>query len=224
MKRSIEMRSLKVLGLALLAFCATSVALASTAAADEFTAEAYPATITGNLEQGTQLTIGTTAGHTTCNVAKQHGTIPGPTTTLTMTATWENCQGAGFPSVVHMNGCDFLYHVNGGMLTTGWVDIICPAGQEITKTSQGPGGTMKCVLHIPPQVGIGPVTYTNIGAGPTREITVDINANNLIYSHTAGTGIGACANGGGVNGILRDKTLWTGEFEGGGAHLGLFLS
>lgn len=218
------MRNLKALGLALVPIFAFSVAMASTAVADEFTAEAYPATITGSLEQGTPMTIGTTAGHTTCNVAKQHGTIPGPTTTLTMTASWENCQGGGFPGVVHMNGCDFLYHVNGGMLTTGWVDIICPPGQEITKTSGPIGGTIKCVIHIPPQAGLGPVTYTNVGAGPTREITVEINANNLAYSHTAGTGLGACANGGGANGILRDQTLWTGEFEGGGAHMGLFLS
>lgn len=219
------MRNLKILGLALVAVCATSVALASTAAADDFTAEVYPATVTGALDPGTDLVLGTTAGTTTCTVVQEHGTLAGPATELTMTPVFQNCVGSGFPGVFDMNGCDFVYRINGGGLTTGTMDIVCPVGQEITKTAIG-GGTIKCTIHIPPQTGLGGVTYANLGVfgSPTKEITVDVNINNLKYTHTKGTGLGACVSGAANNGTLKVKTVWTGETHGGGAHVGLTLS
>lgn len=217
------MRSFKILGLTLVAVFVTSVALASTAAADDFTAESYPVTVTGSLKPATDIVLGTTAGNTTCTTAQEHGTLSQPSTTLTMTAVFGGCTGPGMPGVWHMNGCDFLYHVEKGDSTLGTMDIVCPAGQEITKTSII-AGTTRCTLHIPPQVGLGPLLYTNVGEGATREITVDVNINNLKYTHTKGTGLGSCTTGSGTTGTFTAKTTWTGEVHGGGAHRGIFLS
>ena len=66
---------------------------------------------------------------------------------------------------------------------------------------------------MPPQNGLKTVTFTNVGSGSTQEVTVDVNLSGLKYTHTAGTGFGACATGSASNGTYSGAALVTGETE-----------
>jgi hypothetical protein len=224
------MRNLKVLGLALVAVFAMSAVAASMASADDLTSESSPVILSGKQEGSDVLTI--TAGNIACKEIKYSGTTITPTTTVTVTPSYpektsageQNCTALGFPSIIHTNGCTYLFHINGAGSTTGTVDIVCPAGKEITVTTNAPA-TIKCTLHFPAQTGLGPVTYINTGAGTTRELRIETKITNLKYSHTAGTGLGTCTTGTGTTGGYVGKMLFTGLNDSGGSgHVGIFLS
>jgi hypothetical protein len=109
------------------------------------------------------------------------------------------------------------------------VDIVCPANQEITVTSNEttpPNSlTTKCTIHVPPQTGINGITYENVGAGATREVRVKVASTNIKYTHTAGTGLGACTTGVQQNtGSFGGTDLFTGETDTGTTHIGIFLT
>lgn len=220
------MRNLKVLALALVAVLAMSAVAASTAPADAFTGEATPVTLTGSQEGSDVLT--TTSGNTTCKEVRYTGTSASGVTTATVTPSYpektaigeQNCSG-GLPSLVHTNGCVYLFHL--GAATEGTVDINCPAGKEITITA-GYNVTTKCTIHIPPQTGLIKVNYSNTGSGNTREIIVTTAITNLKYTHTKGSGLGACTPGSGTTGSYNGKARITGEKDGGSGHVGIFLS
>jgi hypothetical protein len=225
------MRNLKVLGLALVAVFAMSAVAASMASADDLTSEVSPVTLTGAQEENDVLT--TTAGNISCKEIKYKGTAVTPTTTVSVTPEYPeksggvtNCTALGFPMLVDVNGCSYLFHIGAGV-TTGTLDIVCPAGKEITVTVNYLS-TVKCIIHVPAQTGLGPVTYTNVGSGATREITVSAKITNLKYSHTrpAGEpGLGACTTGSGTTGSYNGKVIVTGEKDNGGTeHVGIFLS
>ena len=115
-----------------------------------------------------------------------------------------------------MNGCDYLGHIVAGK--TGTVDIVCPAGKEITAKA-----TTKCTIDVGPQTGLGTLTMKNIGAGTTREVEVVSELKGVKYSHTAGEGIGKCASGSATNGTSTGISKVTAEEDGGAAHVGIFL-
>lgn len=230
------MRNLKVLGLALVAVFAMSAVAASMASADDLTSEVSPVTLTGK-QAGAGDTFTTTAGTVKCKEVKYTATAVTPTTAVSATPNYpvkiknaegkeeQNCTGFGFPAEVVTNGCTFLFKINGAGSTAGTLDVVCPGANEITVTAAS-GGTTKCVVHVAGQTGKGPLTYTNTGAGTTRE--VDVKAaitNNLIYKHTAGTGLGACTSGSSVTGSYAGEGIITGEKDNGGfEHVGIFLS
>lgn len=214
----------KIKTLSLLAVVlAMSAVAASAASADEFTAEQYPLQITGSGEPGQVDQIILTSGTAACKKTTYAGTVSAPTTTVTVDATYGECTAFGFPSTVHMNGCQYLFHLNGGSSTEGKADLTCPAGKEVTVTSLS-AVTIKCTLHFPAQSSIGTIQFTNIGAGPTRELTLTMNLTSIKYSHTKGTGLGSCVEGTAFNGTLAAKGLVTGENHLGTQHIGIFLS
>jgi hypothetical protein len=224
------MRNLKILGLALVAVFAMSAVAASAASADQLTSEVSPVTLTGAQEGTDTFTI--TAGNTNCKEVSYVGTTATPTTTVSATPSYpektklaeQNCTSLGFPATIHTNGCTYLFHIEGGASTSGTLDVVCPAGKEITVTAVS-GGTTKCTIHVPAQTGLGPVTFSNVGAGATRELKVEAKITNLKYSHTEGTGLGKCTGGTGTTGSYTGKALVTGEKDNGGTeHVGIFLS
>jgi hypothetical protein len=218
------MRNLKILGLALLAITAVSAISVTAASADELTATQYPATLTG-FNEHPEFTdeFKTTAGPVRCTKVVYDGTLKEKATAVTATPTYSECTAFGFPATIHMNGCDYVFRVGGGALTTGTADLVCPVGKEVTVTAIS-AGTTKCTVHVPAQTGLATVTYSNIGSGTTEEITVFANLVGIKYSHTIGSGLGACPSGSAVNGTLVGKAKVTGEVDPSGAHIGLLLT
>lgn len=212
------MRNLRFLGVAVFAVLAMSAVSASfaSAAADDLTAEQYPVTLTGKNDPNPPI-LKTTAGSYECTTSTLHATVSGPTTTVSATPTYSGCTCIGVACTIDMNGCTYLIHMTEG--TTSTVDIVCPAGQEITLTNS------KCILHVPPQTGLPHIVWTNVGAGATREITGHVTISGLRYKHTEGSGIGKCTSGEGTNGTLDWTVVVTGETDPtGAAHIGIFLS
>jgi hypothetical protein len=175
--------NLKALGLALVAVFALTAVAASAASAQQgkLTSDG-PVTLKGTENPGTVnattmfgFTIkcpeSTYTGHA-YNVTP-HTLIPNGATTFTITPHYKqtlgphaNCRATpgNFPVTIHMNGCDFVVHL--GVTTTEpntygvTYDIVCPVGQEITKTIwttdalHTANAAPFCVIHIPPQVGL----------------------------------------------------------------------
>jgi hypothetical protein len=219
-------RKLKVLPLALLA--AMGTVAVSVASADTFTsAGGVAVTLTGK-ETGTGDVITTTAGTAKCREVTYTGTSASGVTTVTLVPNYpikttggeQNCTGFGFPAEINMNGCSYLFHI--AAATTGTMDIVCPEGKEITITA-ATAGIIKCIVHVPAETGLGPITYKNTGSGATREIEIEANVTGLVYRHTAGSGLGACTTGQSTAGSYVGKAIVTGETDGGSTHVGIFL-
>lgn len=66
--------------------------------------------------------------------------------------------------------------------------------------------------------------FKNIGAGPTRELTLTMELTGIKYSHTKGLGFAACPEGSASNGKLNAKGVVTGETDPGSQHVGIFMS
>jgi hypothetical protein len=156
-----------------------------------------------------------------CSTAKYASTTEASTfTTFPMALTYEGCTFAGVAATYDVNGCNYLFHLNNeGPPYKGTFDVVCPEGQEITIT----GGT-KCIVHIPPQTGIGPITYTTIGSGSTRELTINLSgATNVNYNQTPGSGAAKCSSLSSSTGKYTGTATVTAENNEGG-HLGLSVS
>jgi hypothetical protein len=222
------MRNLKVLGIALVAVFAMSAIAASMASADDLTSETSPVTLTGNQIAENNNVLSTTSGTVKCKVASYTGaSITTPTTTVTITPKYTECNVLGFLShePIDMNGCDYLLHLgSGATATTATADVVCPVGKEITATAISVG-TLKCTIHIPPQTGLSKIEVTNLGAaGSTRELELHLEIEGIQESHTKGTGLGACTAGSAATGKLTGTVTVTGENPSTGAHVGIFLS
>lgn len=173
-------RKLKSLGLAVLAVAAIGAVGASAAQAGQFTAAAYPATITGLQVGPHELT--TELGVMECG-AKFHGELAAASEDLTLTPTYgTSCQIGGLQVHVNTNGCDYLFHAGNtlGMdeVEGSW-DIKCPEGNvidfEIT------GAMVNCHLGIPEQLGLGEITYTDKTNAMPKDVDVDFNVEGLVY-------------------------------------------
>jgi hypothetical protein len=219
------MKYAKNAGIALVALVAMSIVVPSLAAAREFTADSYPATLRETGHSGeTAEQITTTAGNIACKVTAHHGTLSGPATAITMRPSFSECTAFGFPATVDVNECNYVLNVQAGASEIGDLDISCPSGKTITVTAIS-AGTVKCTVHIAAQSDIsGTVKYTNVGSGSTEEITTAKELSGLDYSHTKGTGLGACTAGSATNGTLSGKSLLTARNEVTLIHVGLFMS
>ena len=178
-------RNLKSLGLALMAVAAFGVVGVSAASAAEFHSEGATTTLTGT--QTSQHVFTTTAGTVKCNTATFSGTQSGATTQfVTVTPFYSGCIAFGFINVpIHVNACTYTFDAN----NSGQVEIKCPAGKAIEMTAPG------CTTTIGAQKGLKSRTYTNEGAGTTRELTVHTNIAGIHYvecgtTRTNGTYVG----------------------------------
>lgn len=218
------MRVSKMFSLASILGLMLSACAASAASADEVTAESYPASITGSAdtEAGTFVT---TAGTVSCTNTKYKATLSGQTTTIVAQLDFSSttCTAFGFPATVETNECSFLYTLQGGASTSGDVDLQCPTGKALTVKATA-GGTIKCTLEMKTQNDLeGSVAATNVGAGATREVTLVGNMSGIDYTHTKGSGLGACSSGSSTSGSIQARTIVTAE-NGAGSHVGIFLS
>lgn len=219
------MRNLKILGLALMAMFAMSAVTAGAASADHITAEQYPATLTGKNTTETDKFL-TTTGTVNCKTASYAATISAAATSVSATPTYSNCTAFGFPATIDVNGCKYVFNIGAG--TTGDADLSCEAGKTITVTAVS-AGTIKCTVHVASQSDIaGTITYSNTGAGTTREVGIVVSLSGIDYSHTKGTGLGACPAGSATNGTLEASGDVTAETDPipptMPVHQGFFLS
>jgi hypothetical protein len=225
-RKQFKMRNLKILGLAFVAMFAMHAIAATAASANELTAEEYTTILTG-VKDPTEPTadkLVTTAGNVTCTNPTYLAELTKASTSVTVTPTYSGCTAFGFPAKVHMNGCSYTLTLGAAGATTSTAALACPAGNEVTITANPAedGLTPKCIVHIKPQAVGGTVTTKNIGAGTTRELTLEINVSAIHYTHTEGTGLGKCTPGTGAAGVITAKAQVTGEK--GGVHKGIFLS
>jgi hypothetical protein len=214
--------NLNARGFALAAALALCAMAAPVASADTFRSENVLTTLTGNQDGETNDVFTTTAGSITCEEASYTGVAVGTSvTSLTVTPVYGGCSlGGAVNTVVDENNCDYKLTLDTPPATTGTVHIECPNGWENIEFTVNSPGTIKCKIVLVKQTR-GVLTYTNIGGSTTREITVDINAGFLTYQEEAGTGLGACKNGGGNNATLKGQALITGS--SGGSHVGVFV-
>jgi len=182
-----------------------SAVFASSAPAAEFHSEGSSTVVTGS-QEGTAV-FATTGGTVECEEATVVGSTSGTTsTTISGEPTFSDCRAFGFASAtINTNGCEFVAHSDGTGDLTG-----CNSSSGVIVTTSL-FGTLKCKLTIVPQTGIGSATYTNVGSGSTREITVDSESANISYIEHGGTGFGACSSS-----IIQNS----GEFEGQGVVTG----
>jgi len=174
-------RNLKALGLGLVAVFAMSAVMASAASAEgtfKFKSEGTPTKLSGKQHAGNDVFTPHTGG-VSCNEATYAGEQVGTEVSeVTVTPTYSECKAFGLFNVpITTNGC--RYTLNAGTKTgttfAGSVSIACPAGKIIEIEAPG------CTTTVGSQSNIGGITLTNIGAGATREITVDINIIALKY-------------------------------------------
>ena len=190
-----------------------------------FAAESAPVTLTGGNDGSTHI-FKTTAGSVECKGATFSGTqAEKEVVELELTPTYSECATSGIAVSINANGCVYRFtaiKVEGGT-RKGNMDIVCPAGKEIT-ASWSLFGTNKCTIKVPPQEGLNITSYTNVGTGATRETTFDIAITGFKYTHTAGTGFISCTTGSAQNGTYEGKALLTGETDAGATHVGFFVS
>jgi hypothetical protein len=216
------MRNLKILGLMLVAMLAMSAVAAVSASADEFTAEEYPISLTGEKDGEFTDQFTTTAGVVKCPEPKYSATVGAATPMVTVQPEYQDtgCTAFGFPATIDDDDCKYVFNVN-AVGTTGDVDLTCTSGKELTVTANPAPLTTKCTVHVKPQNDIGgTVEYIN---NPNGTVTLEVYLNGIDYKHTAGTGVGACPGGSATNGTLVAKAIVKGVSDGK-AKLGIFLS
>ena len=171
-------RNLKVLGLAIAAVMAMSAMMASAASAvPQFTASAYPATVTGSNTKGSEV-FTTEGGKVECDSHFVSHSLSGASSTLTVTPTYTNCEAWGLPATVQTEGCTYVLHatekVSSGVYNNH-VDIVCPSGKSIKIT------TTICIVEVKGQNGLTTVKTTNSGGS----VTVEPNVSSVAYTVTA---------------------------------------
>ncbi|HYJ21932.1 MAG TPA: hypothetical protein VEW07_07915 [Solirubrobacterales bacterium] len=224
-------RRTKTLGLALIAVLALGAVSATGSQAAVFTADAYPATLTGkdvNTEHGklTRITIGNGALHVECTLVTLSATISGPTTEVDFTPTYGECFARGLttvPVTFTMNGC--LYRIHATTTTAGQTTIVCPAGQQIEihvyeNATKHAENKPICTYDIPAQ---GPITGikispTNPGAA-NEGIKLDFAAlSKFNVTSTMGPlsicGVNATSGHAATTGSARGEYVVTGKSGG----------
>jgi hypothetical protein len=178
-------RSVKALGLGLLAALAVSAVAAPAASANppKFHSEFAGIFLTGAQTGIVANTLTTDLGEMKCNVVKFSGTQgPMTTTTMTLKPTYEECTIAAENAVVTLNGCRYTFHLEEQTEPIeARMGIECPAGEELEID------TPECTITIPAQEPRKTVTFTNEGAGTTRSVVADLNVSGIHYvEHGAG--------------------------------------
>jgi hypothetical protein len=220
-KEASMIRNLKFLGLALVAALAMSSVVASMASADVITSESGGVTTVSGSQEGTDV-FKVDEGEVKCSNVTYSGSFNSGESSGLVTPAYSGCTFVGLIATIDMNSCQYRVNVTGGASTEGSIDIVCPGTNEITVTA--PAGVPKCVIHIPAQTDRTQVTGTNVGSGTTRELTLDININNIKYSKTSGSAeTGNCKTADNTTGgEYIGKATVTGF--SGSAHVGIFLS
>jgi hypothetical protein len=202
-------RKLKALGLAICAALAVLAVSSSAAQAGEFTAEKYPATLTGT--QLSQHEFSFFNYSVSCAKASFDGTLEAAAKAVTIAASYSECTSeAGAAVTVKMTGCDYVFIAEetlGEDKVDGSMEIKCPAGAGIDFEDAATG----CAIKIIPQGPLSTLVYTNHKVA--KDFDVDLEVENFLYNQN-----NLCPGGEGMffNGLYTGKSTITGDAEGGG--------
>jgi hypothetical protein len=164
-------RKLKALGMAIAAVMAFA-AFAGSASAAEFHSEVEHTGISGSRIGTDVFTVN--AGTWKCTELTYSGTQSTGVTSseITVIPKWGGCTAFGFiGATIDVNGCDYRFTPN----ANPYLHIVCP-----TKTIEVT--TPNCIVTVGSQTVNSGVTYTNGGAGATRDVTVKLGLSGLTYT------------------------------------------
>jgi len=175
-------RTLKSLGLAVVAVLAMSAVVASAAQAQATTAKftsmgKYPATFTGANGAG-QETFKTEAGTVEC-ASSFHGVTGEATQTVEVSPTYTGCVAFGFlNATVSMEGCKYTFKLTTTLINPhryqAHVNVHCPAGKTIKIVSA------TCEVSIGAQTGLTTVDLQN--SADTKSILVTPTVGGISYT------------------------------------------
>ena len=165
-------RNLKTLGLAVMAMFALTAVAASAAQAVEFHSEIENTTITAKTEAGSNSVFDAAGASISCASGTFTGTQAAKASpTLTVTPAYSGCTFLGVLNVpVNMNGCQYTFNANGEVAVTGASCTAITFEAELCKVEVGKQGNLK------------EATYTNIGTGTGREVTVTPHVTGITYT------------------------------------------
>jgi hypothetical protein len=134
------------------------------------------------------------AGTWKCKEKSFSGTTSAATSsTLNLTPSVSECTAFGFVNAAHdINGCEFQYH------DTKTMSLVCPEGKSLVITA------FNCWITLSPQSGLTGVTYTNVGSGKSRDITISQSTSGIKYTQTSKSFPG-CTNGTFSNGTIAGE-------------------
>lgn len=215
-------RSLKILILIVVSLVTYSVAaVGASGQAFHFGSDHSAHVVLKGAQHAGEDVFSTEAGSFRCKTITYSGTVneaDTATTEFSVTPAFSSCIGLGFINIpIHVNGCQYKFTAitKEGSNYEGKVDIVCGA-KPIEFTVPG------CTVTVGSQNGLGKVTFTNVGSGTTREVTIDLNLTGIHYvQHDAGI---TCSNGTRTNGTYVGALLVTGQNTSGTQHVGVFAT
>jgi hypothetical protein len=206
-------RTLKALGLALLAACALSaVAASSASAATDFITCGTPQISSCDITGTGSATFGTKSSSlsVTCTSEVYSAKAESPTENATVTPTYSGCTAFGSNATVDTTGCTYLIrgsttsttNTSGGSRgNTLASDVRCTAGNSIKVTGAG------CTISITGSAGglnqgLHGIKVDTEGAGTTDDLKLTVEVDGIHYT-TSGFLCGAA----GLPGTGTDGTL-----------------
>lgn len=216
------MNRLKGLALTLVAVFAIGGIVAANAAALEFTAAEYPATLDGTSVKGEPTIFTLNGKEIVCEKTTLSGTLPEKSSTLLINREYSECslKGTGSPVTITMNGCAFELHLEtklNGDIFEARVDIVCEgfAGIEIhvyANAAEHAAGKSICTYELLPQNGLKTVEANNMTEA--GDITITPRVKNISYKVLSGTKL-LCGESGNT-GTYTGSTTVTGTNKAGG--------
>jgi hypothetical protein len=196
-------RKLKLVGFAVAAMMLAMAVSASAAFAGDFHSEKTDTTLTGSQIGEDVFTVN--AGTVRCTEATYSGTSSTTSTTETttkLTPKYSGCTAFGFVSTtIDVNGCQ--YEFSGDNTNVNIVN--CSTGIVVT--------AFNCWVTVKNQNNLASVTYTNVGAGSSRDIESAVSLSGITYTQTSKSFPG-CTNGTDTNGTYSGKATVQGSKEG----------
>jgi hypothetical protein len=172
----------RLFGVAVVAMLSMSAVVASAAhaATGKFTAEAYPATITGTQVVVDHWTFAGGVRTVTCEDVTFHGTITASSDPMTLNPTYNKChsQAGVLPATITMNGCDYTLFPQTVTSTTGTLQttLDCPAGRDVEihiyeNAAKHAANQPLCQYTINAQGPIPAGEYHDEGSGAAEDVT-----------------------------------------------------
>jgi len=208
-------RSIKLLGVGLLATLAMTTAAAPAASAAPFFHSEFAGIFLTGLQTGTTLT--TDLGEMKCTAVKFNGSQAAmTTTTMTLKPKYEGCEVGGETAAVTVNGCAYTFHLEEqAEPIEARMGIECPFAGGKIEIHVG-----ECTITVPAQEPRKEVTFTNEGAGTTRAVIADLNVGGIDYMEDGES----CANPNLTtgNGTYTGQITVKGE-DSEGHHVGIWV-
>ena len=164
------MKTLKAVGVAIVLVAAFQPATAGAAAEDEFQADYYPASLSGQ-QEGAHV-LGADGLSVSCKTVTLNGELSTAKKEVEVTPSYTECTALGLPATVAMEGCKFRLDAGGGDM-----DVVCAAGKSIKVTAL----EKACEATIGSQNGISGLEYSG-NAGPPATVTTKASLKTVKYS------------------------------------------